>query len=711
MKKIVFFLALLLLYQSSLYAQLQQTNGPVIVASSFCVYADNDVVFAAFGPELYKSTDEGQTWNLVVIAENVANIDPRAMLRIGDTFICATNNGDRVYRSTDMGATWAPSWTGMPDIFGFPAAVVTGGTVVGNRFIFWGTNHVRYSDDDGLTWQSFTGLSAGSGEGLAEAGGTLWFGGGNYTGYSNDNGVTWTQTTSNPHIGFGLSAREFVKIGDRTYCGTSSNAGVALRYTTDNGTTWIPADGFSVIYDMQYVDGVFYIYDLNGLHRSFDDGATWENFLDVNPSSYGATFTISNGKIWIATGSGPVSYDMEGGNSSSPAVIGGATSWVISTDTYLFAGTITSISVSADNGDSWSVIALPPQVSAWGSILHASADGNTLYVIHSSVNNAPGILITSDGGTTWQVMDISDLGGNDPALFLSYNPQIVVTSEWFVVSLYYSNDDGATFQQATVTAAPGSTLPGSYSVYELYKVGSRLIVETNLGPIISSDGGQSWTYVTPGFALTSFSGWDNRIVAVEDHWSGKKIYESTDGGLTWVQNNGAFPQHGDGKINPVAMACIGDVVLCQNLALDETVANPNAIYRLTQSGDWVAAPELGVLDYAITRFSGTSEDHFYVSTNGAGVWGNQGSVGLHEVLSADALNIYPIPTSRLLNVKRTNGENASYWIFDARGRLVISGNLNGTVEQIDVEKLRSGMYHIRVTEKSGSVFTRSFLKN
>ncbi|MFN6378628.1 MAG: T9SS type A sorting domain-containing protein [Flavobacteriales bacterium] len=700
----------------ALSAQLTQTNGPLASGISYCVYADDEVVFVAQSSRFYKSTDGGDSFIEVAIDESFDDtnfgIDPRLVLRIGDVFICATNQADRIYRSTDMGNTWTSSWTGTPDISGFPAAVVTGGIVKDDTFIIWGTNLYRYSNDLGLTWQSYPTLTPGSGEGLANVNGRLWVGAYNYTGYSDDNGATWTECATDPHIGFGISARDFVQIGDRTYAGTSSAGNQALKYTTDNGNTWVSVSAaLSIISDLEYIDGVFYAYCYNGLFRSLDDGETWEQYLAVSQPGYGATFDIVGDKLWIATNAGPRCFDISSGTTFAPPIIGGNVGWVLQGQDYIYAGSGNNISVSTNNGETWSSVTLPSSTTAWGNVTYATIDGNTLYLSHSIVNNAPGVIYTSDGGATWNALNTASFNGSNPAIFYSFNPQIVICSQWFVISYYYSNDDGATWQQATVSAAPGSTLPSSYSVSVLHRVGSRLILSTNSGHAISNDNGQTWTFVQPGFNLTNFSGWDNRIVAVENHWSGKRIHESTDGGLTWTQVNGAFPTHADGKINPVAMTNVGNTIVCQNVPLDDTVINPRYIYTMNQNGDWTAAPELGVVPHDITMFNGSGLDNFVVSTNGGGVWSNAGGVGLSEIKSELNWTIYPNPANDEITIAREDNSAVRYHIFSSSGALVQTGMSNAIQERISLDRLPQGMYHVVLQGSNGASSSRGMVKN
>ncbi len=66
------------------------------------------------------------------------------------------------------------------------------------------------------------------------------------------------------------------------------------------------------------------------------------------------------------------------------------------------------------------------------------------------------------------------------------------------------------------------------------------------------------------------------------------------------------------------------------------------------------------------------------------------------------LDIYPNPTSGSIYLMQIpNGESATLQIFDSNGRLCHSSKVTSDNNQVDLEKLSSGMYFFRLTSKSG----------
>jgi hypothetical protein len=70
--------------------------------------------------------------------------------------------------------------------------------------------------------------------------------------------------------------------------------------------------------------------------------------------------------------------------------------------------------------------------------------------------------------------------------------------------------------------------------------------------------------------------------------------------------------------------------------------------------------------------------------------------------------IYPNPATESLVIKRSGPGTAQYEIFDATGRVVVSGQ--ATAEQaINIQSIKSGLYRV-VIKENNQVFTESFLK-
>ena len=76
------------------------------------------------------------------------------------------------------------------------------------------------------------------------------------------------------------------------------------------------------------------------------------------------------------------------------------------------------------------------------------------------------------------------------------------------------------------------------------------------------------------------------------------------------------------------------------------------------------------------------------------------------------IHIYPNPTvdELTLNLSRTNNHETNYHILDARGIAVISGTANNVIHQIDLSRLSSGNYWIRIASDNKLSTIHSFIK-
>lgn len=79
-------------------------------------------------------------------------------------------------------------------------------------------------------------------------------------------------------------------------------------------------------------------------------------------------------------------------------------------------------------------------------------------------------------------------------------------------------------------------------------------------------------------------------------------------------------------------------------------------------------------------------------------------LGVTEVTEAGT-DVYPNPSSDVVNVTVSNPANVqhTYELYDAAGRLVSSFSNSNTTNQIDMRKLESGSYILRITNTDGEV--------
>ncbi len=113
-------------------------------------------------------------------------------------------------------------------------------------------------------------------------------------------------------------------------------------------------------------------------------------------------------------------------------------------------------------------------------------------------------------------------------------------------------------------------------------------------------------------------------------------------------------------------------------------------------------PENGEnVDVHLTTTKSYSGGNSCVANNWITVSSN---VGIFDVENMQ-VNLYPNPTSRVLNVQVAEGVN-EVTIYNTIGQKMLSQNGNSDIMQLDLDNLSSGSYIIRITAQNGSEVTR-----
>jgi photosystem II stability/assembly factor-like uncharacterized protein len=254
----------------------------------------------------------------------------------------------------------------------------------------------------------------------------------------------------------------------------------------------------------------------------------------------------------------------------------------------LYEGTDQGLSISTDNGQTWTKYALgtpsPSQnayVSTFGyGVTSVAVDDNG--VIYAGING--GIAVSSNFGTTWSTLEPFASGGIDSDITgrlstdgttvyapinsgntglgnwvslanaaivatnqIPINPSTMALSKIYPFqgdlyavsnsspssSLQKSTDGGATWTNIT----PASLALTSGYAYDIVGVGTNLVVATYIGIFISADGGATWTNKTTANGLIvnyvvglSYDG--QNIWTIYDGNAAGVSY-SSDGGNTW----------------------------------------------------------------------------------------------------------------------------------------------------------------------------------
>ncbi len=264
-KKISVFLTGLLL-TTSLYAQWQQADNGITNHVYTAIGSNGENVFIGSGSvNLYKSADNGSSWNTVNngISGMVTMLDASN----GNLF-AVTANG--VYLSNNNGASWSLQNNGL-------ALNFAGQSI--------------FADAD-----------------------TLFSGGYYEVFYSVNKGSTWTARNT----GFPPNARvqSFAKNGNTVFAGTN---GYGLYKTTNNGLNWsLTGNGgqqvpFSEVKSIYVFDAKVFASFSGTLYVSTDNGATWATATNDLNGAYVNCITHRGGTLFVGTNTG-IFHSLDGGS-------------------------------------------------------------------------------------------------------------------------------------------------------------------------------------------------------------------------------------------------------------------------------------------------------------------------------------------------------------------------------------------------------------
>ncbi|MFA7717353.1 MAG: T9SS type A sorting domain-containing protein [Candidatus Absconditabacterales bacterium] len=84
-----------------------------------------------------------------------------------------------------------------------------------------------------------------------------------------------------------------------------------------------------------------------------------------------------------------------------------------------------------------------------------------------------------------------------------------------------------------------------------------------------------------------------------------------------------------------------------------------------------------------------------------------GGVGINEMTTESPINIYPNPVSDVLYIETGNIEVSEIQIFDVQGKMI---TLSGSTTTVDMAKMPTGIYLLRIITKDGDMFSSKVMK-
>jgi len=563
-KLVVLLLSIFICFNSS-FAQWLQSAGPQ-GSNVYSFYSpDQKTLFAGtFGDGVFRSGNLGATWQAINIGLTDGN--PRydyAFTSVGNYLFVGTQDG--VYRSSNNGDAWEPANSGIAGmiVFSLTKFIVTNTTT-----IFAGTQSGVYkSMDYGTTW-SYAGLTdrinalafkTQNGTSLFAVSG---YGSGIFR--SNDFGSTWINV--NNEIPASVFMNDVIVTGQNIFVATY---GFGVYKSTNNGLNWISVNtGFSTtdlpnmgINSLSYFNNALYAATSMGMYKSTNLGTKWV------ASTSGFYDTYVN-KIYS------FAYNF-------------------------FAGTMTSIFASFNEGSSWeSVIDGLP----YEDLSCMAAKTNILFTGSSQY----GVSYSDDNADTWYPINLSGVYGNYTyALGIKANTVFEGTRN----NIYRSTNNG---KKWTATNFAGGKVISFASNSNYVFAGSRNTHGKPSGSVSrSSDDGINWTDMTsdvfssPTVALAAYN---SNVFA----GNSLGVFRSTNNGVNWILVNSGLT-----STNISSLVIKGSTLFAGTDA---------GVFRTTNNGNNWKQINSGLTDTAILAltyttnqdriFAGTQSGMFYTTVTG-----------------------------------------------------------------------------------------------
>ncbi len=385
--------------------------APISILDFAPLYYPNTLVMQANGNEIWvnvkdsllRSTDEGDTWNLVYEGHRA-----NAFAIHDDTIMICTNAG--IQRSVNNGATWSPVFSGNQTYGIFWQS--------GQWFFRTYANNggdFRYSSDGGITWKTYSNLvdnAYATVFTIASKGSTTLLGTSIGILRSTDNGNYWEVRNT------GILDDQSPSFGEKRLYVLGDYLALNASVSEDNGTTWfrplIDANNLGIPY-IEHQGNFFSVDYDQKLYRSVGDLRHWQ--------AIGVQFTPGISHRLLSAGSNFYMFEYNTWN-GSPATIykstdlglhwtptGGITSSafdIVATGDYLFEWRgFLGLFRSQNGGVTWQSVG-----AGLGEFAQGSSDV-TVYSdgIHVFVYDYNAIMVSSNNGLTFTKISNNLLGG------------------------------------------------------------------------------------------------------------------------------------------------------------------------------------------------------------------------------------------------------------------------------------------------------------
>jgi photosystem II stability/assembly factor-like uncharacterized protein len=447
---------------------------------------------------LLRTDDAGMTWEglptgITAPLVNVRVVDANTVVIGGDCALRRSDDGGQTFTRLP----WTASDRNCPSpiaAFHFPSAAV--------GYLMTEDGSILRTDDQGATFALKTSVPGTPSTGGSRTPTDIFFtgadtgvvttrGGGDGKVFrTTDGGNSWTEVasasapTAPPH---GLNGLEFV--GGTGY---AVGDGKTLLQSTDSGATWAPkaltgAPGSPNLTSIGCADATTcLITEASGgqLVRTTDSG---DNGTSVTPSTeqiFAVAFASATRAVAVGAGGATVTSDNTGSTWApvGARISGSGFSHLRATNSQIaqVGGSNGVLARTIDGGNSWFTVGVPTTGAVQDASFPTQNDGFAL-------DDLGGAFKTTNGGTTWSILDTGASKPPDAIVALDANRVLLVGPE----GLRLSTDGGNSFEAVRSKAVRGRSLD------DVDLAGGVILAFGRRTLAVSKDDGASWRKVKP----------------------------------------------------------------------------------------------------------------------------------------------------------------------------------------------------------------------
>lgn len=685
----IYLILISLFFISYSNAQWQQSGGPEGGYIN-CISIAGENIFIGTNAGVFVSKDNGSSW--YAINKGIENIKVIS-LAIDESSIFIGTDRSGLYRSTNNGSDWSKvdlKYNSTSQIFYVYSIAID------KNKIFAGTDAgIFLSTDNGENWTSMnngfanetsiihsvaicdTNIFAGTFDGEIYL--------------STNNGANWNLVLTdlpNPnHTSIHINT---ILLNDTNiYAGTDEG----IYLSTNNGKSWSSLNTTNLtdtkILSLAVSGMNIFAATPTGIFYSADNGLNWttannglpkfpiksiviKDTNNIYAGTYGFFHSANGGNNWIPKNNGLLAMHVNS---------------LVTTDTSVVAATEGGIYFSNNTIERWYSSANNGERGLYNVSALAKNDKN-LFATGTYYNN--NMNISSDNGVSWIKRNYGLQ--NVSVKSISCSDSIIVAGTGYGV--YLSSNNGDIWEKTSIgdyiytTAVSGTNyIVGGYCFCGASS-GSRLY--------LSTDNGKSWVNKTKylGYMEVSALAMNDSNIIIGNS---KGIFFSSDYGNTWIL-----------KSNSLINLTINSIFID---GLNIIVGTSNGILKSNNNGNSWEDISFGLSNRKVLSIA-INNTYAFVGTAGSSVWKRP----LNELITniepspEYLINIYPNPVSAKLTIETkdlTKGSILS--ILNINGQELINQQLNDSKTQIDVSKLTSGIYFVKIIN-DGIIEIRKVIK-